>query len=368
MPYRCAFTCLLALAACDRSEDLVLPDDPSEPGMPVGVRTFEDAGQRFEVWYPATDDVDGATDVVDLAEFVPEPFADRTPEITVPTIPTPAWRDAPPRALDDPLPVVLFSHGFGGFRTQSFSLTAHLASRGYVVVSADHPGRMLTDVLPCLLVPPAGPCALFGGGDPAVDDLAAVLAWVKRTPDVLATLADPTRVGLFGHSAGGVSTTTFASTDETIDAALPMAGAGTFSRALPSAVIGGSCDAIVPESALLDAGATASEGYFSLRDAGHLAFSDLCDADLGAVAETLADRDDVNSLVLAQLGTLAVDGCPGASPQVTSDTCGEAWLDPAVAARSLRGAMTVFFDLHLSQRGPGLEGLSFPSLEQVRPE
>ena len=35
-------------------------------------------------------------------------------------------------------PLVVFSHGYGGLRTQSSFLTAHLASWGFVVAAPDH--------------------------------------------------------------------------------------------------------------------------------------------------------------------------------------------------------------------------------------
>ena len=57
------------------------------------------------------------------------------------------------RSPETPYPVVFFSHGLGGARVQSINYTTHLASRGYVVLSADHVGRRMTDLLPCLLSP-----------------------------------------------------------------------------------------------------------------------------------------------------------------------------------------------------------------------
>jgi predicted dienelactone hydrolase len=57
-------------------------------------------------------------------------------------------------ALQEPLisqagefPLIVFSHGSGGLRYQSFFLTEVLASHGFVVVAADHVGNTLLDEL-----------------------------------------------------------------------------------------------------------------------------------------------------------------------------------------------------------------------------
>ena len=44
-------------------------------------------------------------------------------------------------------PLVVFSHGYAGFRDQSTFLTARLASWGFVVAAPDHYSRDLTEVL-----------------------------------------------------------------------------------------------------------------------------------------------------------------------------------------------------------------------------
>ena len=56
-----------------------------------------------------------------------------------------AYRDAPPIS-DGKFPLVFFSHGFTGYRTQMFYLAEHLASHGYVVVGIDHKDSTNTEV------------------------------------------------------------------------------------------------------------------------------------------------------------------------------------------------------------------------------
>ena len=137
-------------------ETLDLPADPAENGVLVGVRTVTHEGTTMEIWYPASDDAiaDGGSSqtVLDPNPFLPDCVREHLGEggPTLPSWTIDAVRDAAPRRLAEPLPVVLYSHGLGAFRWQSPDLLVHLASRGYVVVSMDHPGRMLGDLLPLL--------------------------------------------------------------------------------------------------------------------------------------------------------------------------------------------------------------------------
>lgn len=55
---------------------------------------------------------------------------------------TEIWRPATPMRS----PVVLFSHGFAGTRSQSRFICSHLASHGYVVASTDHAGNTFLDL------------------------------------------------------------------------------------------------------------------------------------------------------------------------------------------------------------------------------
>ncbi len=84
-----------------------------------------------EVWYPA--DADG----------VPAPDTYALDGIRFDGT---ATRDAPIDPRGAPYPVIAFSHGLGGVRFQSFFLTEHLASHGWVVVAPDHPGSTLLDL------------------------------------------------------------------------------------------------------------------------------------------------------------------------------------------------------------------------------
>jgi predicted dienelactone hydrolase len=110
-------------------------DDPEAPGpYAVGVTTFEFIDRRgkeltVEVWYPA---------VVEPG-MSPSPYE--------PTILTAAAiRDVAPDLRGAPYPLLGFSHGMAGIRFQSVTLTEHLASHGYVVVSPDHTNNTFLDL------------------------------------------------------------------------------------------------------------------------------------------------------------------------------------------------------------------------------
>jgi predicted dienelactone hydrolase len=118
-------------------------------------------------------------------------------------------RDAPPAACPR-VPLVLFSHGWGGCALQSIFLTEELARAGYVVAAPDHAdaacrigtgevdlGRMRIDT--SFLDPSAWN---EGSQVGRLHDLRAAIAQVAADP-VLGRIADTARIGVAGHSLGG---------------------------------------------------------------------------------------------------------------------------------------------------------------------
>jgi dienelactone hydrolase len=331
------------------AEPLDLPDDPAAEGVPVGVRTIVTEDNTFEVYYPATDaTADDEPESLSLSDFAGAPFMAEIGDPELPPLMTPAVRDAPVRRGADVYPVVLFSHGFGGFRSQSFSITSHLASRGYVVVSPDHPGRRMQDLLPCLFSPPLDGCNLRGfGEDPGPAGLEAALDWAFALPDddPLSGRLDLDHIGVSGHSAGGGSTGTVLQDDPRLLAGAAMAMGPTVTRDVPLLALAGDCDGVVP-IADVAAGTLASTNasLVTVVGAGHLAFSDLCSLDLGALAKDyLEGRDDLNRTIYDGLLALGVDGCPGYTPPpgVCSST---SYLDLATSDRIVDDALTRFLD------------------------
>ena len=361
-------TILMGCEATPDPEPLVLPDDPAEFGVPVGVQTLETGGVTFEVWYPAPDSAAGdGGEQLDLAEFVPQNVTDTVGLVELPALASPAVRDAALRVPEQPYPVVIFSHGFGGFRTQSLDITTHLASRGYVVLAADHPGRMLGNALPCMFSPPLDGCDLsqFAGEDPAPEHVEALLDWIPDARDAedgfFSGALDADLIGMTGHSAGGFTTSRIGHTDGRIDAIVPMAGADEMAGDTPALFLGGSCDTIFPMDSMEPAAAAPSDAQLlEVLGAGHLAFSDLCELELGALAEEYFEgRDDLNQTIYTMMVTLGIDGCAGFAPEEppTSD-CDGSWLELDTSLPIILHYTTAFFDEQLYGTGDGVqEGL-----------
>lgn len=104
--------------------------------QPVGVVDFTiENGERplnVTMWYPALNP-DGLPEVatyqVDILEREGQALRDGTPDIA-----------------GGPYPVVYFSHGLGGSRFENTFYSEHLASWGFVVFAADHPGSTFFDI------------------------------------------------------------------------------------------------------------------------------------------------------------------------------------------------------------------------------
>lgn len=373
---------LLLLVACagDKATDsaappvepLALPADPAAAGVPVGVRTIERSGVTIELWYPAPDAIAGEPGAdIDFGVFVPASVTDRLGDLSLPTVASGAVRDAPVRNVGEALPAVVFSHGFGGTRLQSIDYAEHLASRGYIVAAADHPGRMLGDVLPCLFSPPLEGCDLTGfGSDPAVGHVPVVIDAIDELAagGFLAGAVDTGRLGMSGHSAGGGTTGTMGDAEPRFDALLSMAAPAAPERAVPTLLLDGTCDGVISTESVDAAFAGLPQGErVRILGAGHLAFSDLCTLDLGRLAtELLAGRDDVNEALLPQLVALGTDGCPGVTPTVEREACAEAWLPLETSAPVIRHMATVFFDEHLKAEGGGVQAGVFSGVEVER--
>lgn len=145
----------------------------------------------LRLWYPAT--AAGKTPVIYRHTMTgPDGVANQIVERGA------AFESA--RVASGRFPLVVISHGFGGWSEHLSRLGEHLASRGYVVASIDHRDAGFTDV--------AGFLLSFGNVlvDRTLDqrDAIARLLDPKFAKDFPALAAvDPARVGLIGYSMGG---------------------------------------------------------------------------------------------------------------------------------------------------------------------
>ncbi len=120
------------------------------------------------------------------------------------SVPGHAYRNAPIALSERPFPLIIFSHGSGGSRLLSLYYTQHLASHGFIVMAADHPGNtVLNTVL-------SG--ANFLGGQDFVSNYAHrpndILRQITLAEDLNASgdfagKIDVENIGVTGHSFGG---------------------------------------------------------------------------------------------------------------------------------------------------------------------
>ena len=126
------------------------PSDPGAPGpWAVGAHTSTIAGLTTEIWYPAKWGSDACQPQVtyDIRLDLPASQQGKIPRRGQPApvlrlLPRPA-----DRRHARPLPRDHVHPRHSGVRTQSLTFMTHWASRGFIVVSSDHPEIDLADIL-----------------------------------------------------------------------------------------------------------------------------------------------------------------------------------------------------------------------------
>lgn len=231
--------------------DLQRPDAPelAAPGDHViGVRTmtFTDAGRAdvvnataegevptydreitVEVWYPAAEGTTpgGTYDNVFLRDGV-----------TQVSLTGQAARDAAP--AEGSFPLILISHGYPGNRFLMSHLGENLATKGYVVVSADHPDSTYDDQNKFTSTLVNRPL-----------DQAFIIESMAALDDEIGAITDADSTGVIGYSMGGYGALIF--------------GGGGLSQ---EAVTREGPEAFVPPQDLLDRNATGSAELTGLVD------------------------------------------------------------------------------------------------------
>jgi hypothetical protein len=266
---------------CDGTALLANPDDPSAAGpWPVGVRTTTIGRLTVEVWYPAAAGPAGQARRYDIREHLPASQRTKVPDADNPWQDCDCYPDLEVDAAHGPYPVILFVHGTASFRTQSLTHATHWASRGFVVLAADHPGLMLGDLLSnpftCPGDTPSGDQDLAG-------DVDAVLAAVRGAAGPLAFLAgriDAGRIALVGHSAGGGAVAGL-SDREGVQLVLPFSSGMAVQAAAglqATMFVSGMNDAVADFESVRSGyqGSPAPRHLVGIADAGHLVVTDLC--------------------------------------------------------------------------------------------
>ncbi|MEW6273387.1 MAG: hypothetical protein AB1689_29255 [Thermodesulfobacteriota bacterium] len=186
--------------------------------------------------------------------------------------------DAPLDASGGPYPMLLFSHGSCGFPTQSTFLTALLAAQGFVVVAPPHPGNTINDFPTC-----GTPAAQIASVQERPQDVVFVLdEMLAESADPASPLfgaVDPDRIGMSGHSFGGLTTYLVEDIEPRVKVAIPMAAAvGMQTLDVPSLTMLGQIDSVVNNTAIRNAyeRALPPKLLVEIARAGHYAFSGGC--------------------------------------------------------------------------------------------
>lgn len=157
---------------------------------------------------------------------------------------THAYLNAPLASDPATFPLLVYSHGWNGFRTVHDNLMEELASHGYVVAALDHTYGAMVTVFADGRVAFNNPAALPDGSDVAGQILEATYAAdVRFALDSLEALnterfagrLDFSRVGLLGHSTGGGAVVQACALDARCQAGLGM---DAWLSPVPPAIIG----------------------------------------------------------------------------------------------------------------------------------
>lgn len=198
-----------------------------------------------QVWYPASPSDD--------AERIPWT---ENPEIVVPAVSEelgfPSWfwsqtrfslshAYSSPPAAEGTFPVIIYSHSWGGTRSNSLNQIEHLVSNGYIVIAIDHTyvaaATVLEDGEPAYRDPDALPAPESVEAEEYQEAANAVVATLAG--DVVTVLdrlergetgpfgalvesADLNLIGIYGHGVGGAAAIKVCLEDERCDALLAM--------------------------------------------------------------------------------------------------------------------------------------------------
>jgi predicted dienelactone hydrolase len=231
-----------------------------------------------EVWYPAVPGSEAGMSkaVYDIRKALPASEISKIPDADNPWQNCDCYRDLPLDTAHGPYAGIVFVHGTAAFRHQSLPNVTHWASRGFVVIAANHPGLYLGDFLGRT----CGQQSPQQNLSADIDKEIAALAAPAGDLAFLANHVDKSRLAVIGHSAGG-------------GAAASSTGKPGVRVVIPLAAGQSSADSSSLESVLYMGGlsdniarfSSVQSGYNSsatprrlvgITGAGHLAFSDLC--------------------------------------------------------------------------------------------
>ena len=168
----------------------------------VGTRDFvldpdSERPLTITAWYPALNP-EGLPEETTYTIFEDCAIRAQFPDATDWTIRGHALANAAPDGSGGPYPLVIYSHGQGGWRSEAAWSTEQLASMGFVVLAADHEGESPWE-------------SSFVLGLNRVDDIQRLIAYAEQLTSEngeLANQLDTDRIGVIGWSTGGTSALT----------------------------------------------------------------------------------------------------------------------------------------------------------------
>ena len=267
--------------------------DYSKPGpYPVGTTSFMMDDRLVYMFYPADKDRLGeGTPVTSYssADAFPPALRAAIPAALIQEVPLDATKDAP-IAADGPFPVLIHSHGFGGYPEFTSQHLAHLASWGFVTAAPDHLERDLA----------ANSLGKVKRGETDVQDLRNTLARLKADNESgpFAGSMNFDQLAAEGHSAGGSAAGKFAYDPEvktfigqapgaplkmnyestTTADQITAAYAAQAPPDKPSMLLAGEVDQTIPLARVSEEydWLAAPKRFLVLKGAGHNAFTDIC--------------------------------------------------------------------------------------------
>jgi dienelactone hydrolase len=280
---------------CDTTTLLAVPADPAARGpWPVGTKTVKFGRlSAVEIMYPATPGSDAGKQPVmyDLRDWLPASERSKVPDSQAKQVTANTFKDLPLDGTHGPYPVVILVHGTGAFRVASGTTQSQWASRGFVVVAAEHPALYLTDYMAQGCGTPPPPLNLSQDVDEEITNVTAAAGDLA----FLSGHIDMKRLGLAGHSAGAYNVAQFTNKPN-VQVVIPLSGthavnAGTSLKSV--AFIGGMADTVLGYSAATgigqllypgsqvaaytgSPGAPVKKRLLGITGGGHLAVTDLC--------------------------------------------------------------------------------------------
>lgn len=218
---------------------------------------------------------------------------------------------------DSSFPLLVFSHGNGGFRHQNTWQAEYLASHGYIVAAPDHTGNAAISILPDRILPYNKDTRKTERRDDRPRDVSFLITHLaslsKSSDHWISGRLIPHEIGVFGHSFGGFTSCRATELDDRIKAIIPMTLAGTVvfepgnnvgePCPVPLMVVLGDKDRTVGEegnarSIQYYEQATGPKYLLNFKDAGHYTFTEMPQINSDWGDGVGVERDDDGNVTL----------------------------------------------------------------------